>query len=411
MSDQINSTEEDNTPIEKSVTKTKATQSQEETPKQMPSIKADTPIEKPSKAANVEPEVAAAPTPEITEVQEVESSDAVAQIETVLEKEPTDYSNLNKVELTTALENLISSGAIDNIKEEAEEIKTEFNNLFQEELTQKKEAFLEQGGNIIDFHYTSTEKKAFNDIFNDYKTKRNAHFKKLKQDLEGNLEVRNLLIEEIKGLLDSKQSVNSNYKKIKDIQDRWKQTGAIPRDKYNTVWNNYHHYMETYYDALQLDREFRDLDFKHNLEEKQKLITRTQELAKQSNIDKAFRELQLIHRRWKEEIGPVAREIREELWETFSAATKIIHDKKMIAEAALEETFIENYAIKKELIGLINKVQEETKSSHSAWQNAMKQVQEIRDVFFSVGRVPKDKNKEIWASFKDTTRSFNKAKK
>ena len=410
MSDQINSTEEDNTPIEKSVTKTKATQSQEETPKQMPSIKADTPIEKPSKAANVEPEVAAAPTPEITEVQEVESSDAIAQIETVLEKEPTDYSNLNKVELTTALENLIGSGAIDNIKEEAEEIKTEFNNLFQEELTQKKEAFLEQGGNIIDFHYTSTEKKAFNDIFNDYKTKRNAHFKKLKQDLEGNLEVRNLLIEEIKGLLDSKQSVNSNYKKIKDIQDRWKQTGAIPRDKYNTVWNNYHHYMETYYDALQLDREFRDLDFKHNLEEKQKLITRTQELAKQSNIDKAFRELQLIHRRWKEEIGPVAREIREELWETFSAATKIIHDKKMIAEAALEETFIENYAIKKELIGLINKVQEETKSSHSAWQNAMKQVQEIRDVFFSVGRVPKDKNKEIWASFKDTTRSFNKAK-
>lgn len=410
MSDQINSTEEDNTPIEKSVTNTKATQSQEETPKQMPSIKADTPIEKSSKAANIEPEVAAAPTPEITEVQEVESSDAIAQIETVLEKEPTDYSNLNKVELTTALENLISSGAIDNIKEEAEEIKTEFNNLFQEELTQKKEAFLEQGGNIIDFHYTSTEKKAFNDIFNDYKTKRNAHFKKLKQDLEGNLEVRNLLIEEIKGLLDSKQSVNSNYKKIKDIQDRWKQTGAIPRDKYNTVWNNYHHYMETYYDALQLDREFRDLDFKHNLEEKQKLITRTQELAKQSNIDKAFRELQLIHRRWKEEIGPVAREIREELWETFSAATKIIHDKKMIAEAALEETFIENYAIKKELIGLINKVQEETKSSHSAWQNAMKQVQEIRDVFFSVGRVPKDKNKEIWASFKDTTRSFNKAK-
>ena len=410
MSDQINSTEEDNTPIEKSVTNTKATQSQEETPKQMPSIKADTPIEKSSKAANIEPEVAAAPTPEITEVQEVESSDAIAQIETVLEKEPTDYSNLNKVELTTALENLISSGAVDNIKEEAEEIKTEFNNLFQEELTQKKEAFLEQGGNIIDFHYTSTEKKAFNDIFNDYKTKRNAHFKKLKQDLEGNLEVRNLLIEEIKGLLDSKQSVNSNYKKIKDIQDRWKQTGAIPRDKYNTVWNNYHHYMETYYDALQLDREFRDLDFKHNLEEKQKLITRTQELAKQSNIDKAFRELQLIHRRWKEEIGPVAREIREELWETFSAATKIIHDKKMIAEAALEETFIENYAIKKELIGLINKVQEETKSSHSAWQNAMKQVQEIRDVFFSVGRVPKDKNKEIWASFKDTTRSFNKAK-
>ena len=410
MSDQINATQEDNTPIEKSVTNTKATQSQEETPKQMPPKKADTPAEKPSKVANVEPEVAAVPTPEITEEQEVESSDTIAQVETASEKEPTDYSNLNKTQLIDALENLVSANAIESIKEEAEEIKLEFNNQFQEELTQKKEAFLEQGGNIIDFHHTSPEKKAFNDVFNEYKTKRNTHFKKLKQDLEGNLEVRNLLIEEIKGLLDSKQSVNSNYKKIKDIQDRWKQAGAIPRDKYNTVWNNYHHYMETYYDALQLDREFRDLDFKHNLEEKQKLIARTQELAKQSNIDKAFRELQLIHRRWKEEIGPVAREIREELWETFSAATKIIHDKKMLSEAALEETFIENYAIKKELIGLINKVQEETKPSHSAWQNAMKQVQEIRDVFFSVGRVPKEKNKEIWATFKDTTRSLNKAK-
>ena len=247
-------------------------------------------------------------------------------------------------------------------------------------------------------------------MFNDYRTKRNSHFKKLKQDLEGNLDARNLLIEEVKTLLNSKESVNSNYKKIKDIQDRWKQAGAIPRDKYNTVWNNYHHYMETYYDALQLDREFRDLDFKHNLEEKQKLIKRTEALAEETNIDKAFRELQLIHRRWKEEIGPVAREIREEIWETFSAATKIIHDKKMLAEAALEETFKENFAIKKELIGLIDKVKEEAKPSHNGWQNAMKQVQEIRDVFFTAGRVPKDKNKEIWATFKDTTRNFNKAK-
>jgi hypothetical protein len=345
------------------------------------------------------------------EEEEVESSDAL-EVDTKIseEKESVDYSNLTNVALIAALEKLVASHNIQDIKEEAEEIKTEFNNQFQEGLTEKKEAFLAEGGNIIDFHYASPEKKAFNDVFNDYRTKRNAHFKKLKQDLEGNLELRNSLIEEIKALLNSEESVNSNYKKIKDIQDRWKVAGAIPRDKYNTVWNNYHHYMETYYDALNLDREFRDLDFKHNLEEKQKLIKRTEALAEESDIDKAFRELQLIHRRWKEEIGPVAREIREEIWETFSAATKIIHDKKMQAEAALEETFHENFSIKKELIGLIDKVKEETKPSHNAWQNAMKQVQEIRDVFFTAGRVPRDKNKEIWANFKDTTRSFNKAK-
>ena len=348
---------------------------------------------------------------EVEEEDEIESSDAIEEDTNISEeKESVDYSTLSKTELITALNSLVANNNIQDIKGAAEEIKTEFNNQFLEELAEKKEAFLAEGGNIIDFHYTSNDKKAFNEAFNDYRSKRNAHFKKLKQDLESNLAVRNSLIEEIKALLNSEESVNSNYKKIKDIQDRWKEAGAIPRDKYNTVWNNYHHYMETYYDALHLDREFRDLDFKHNLEEKQKLIKRTEDLAEESDINKAFRELQLIHKRWKEEIGPVAREIREEIWETFSAATKIIHDKKMEAEAALEETFHENFSIKKELIGLIDKVKEEAKPSHNGWQNAMKQVQEIRDVFFSAGRVPRDKNKEIWASFKDATRSFNKAK-
>ena len=115
-------------------------------------------------------------------------------------------------------------------------------------------------------------------------------------------------------------------------------------------------------------------------------------------------------KKWKEEIGPVAREFRDDVWDKFSAATKIIHDKKQEAEAVLEEKFNENFSIKKELIGLIDKVKEETKDSHGAWQKAMDQVQEIRDVFFSAGRVPKEKNKEIWASFKETTKNFNQAK-
>ncbi len=408
MSDQNQPLEEGETQIDKNATTQEAlenkTEALEHAPvEQVTASKAET-----TEVKAVVPMKDLAATEEVIEEEEVESSDTIE--ETEISKESVDYSSLTKIELITAIENLIANSNIQSIKEEAEEIKTEFNNQFQEELTEKKTAFLAEGGNIIDFHYASPEKKAFNDVFNDYRTKRNSHFKKLKQDLEGNLDARNLLIEEVKTLLNSKESVNSNYKKIKDIQDRWKQAGAIPRDKYNTVWNNYHHYMETYYDALQLDREFRDLDFKHNLEEKQKLIKRTEALAEETNIDKAFRELQLIHRRWKEEIGPVAREIREEIWETFSAATKIIHDKKMLAEAALEETFKENFAIKKELIGLIDKVKEEAKPSHNGWQNAMKQVQEIRDVFFTAGRVPKDKNKEIWATFKDTTRNFNKAK-
>lgn len=324
--------------------------------------------------------------------------------------EALDYSSLNQTSLISALQELVATQDVQKIKNDAEEIKTEFNNQFQEELAEKKETFLAEGGNTIDFHYTSKNKAAFNDAYGEYRTKRNAHYKDLKHELENNLNNREALIGEIKSILDSEESANKNYNKLKGIQERWKNAGPIPRDKYNTVWNNYHHYMETYYDALHLDREFRDLDFKHNLEEKRKLIKRTEELTTETNIDKAFRELQLIHRRWKEEVGPVAREFRDEIWDTFSAATKIIHDKKQEAEAALQETFHENYNVKKELIGLIDRVKAEITPSHNAWQKGMKQVQEIRDVFFQAGSVPKEKNKEIWANFKETTRNFNKAK-
>ncbi|GER58967.1 DUF349 domain-containing protein [Patiriisocius marinus] len=345
-----------------------------------------------------------------TDEEEVTSSDEEEQEEGVTSNEKVDYTTLNKTQLIEALSNLIESSPVQKIKDDVEEIKNEFNSIFQEELAAQKETFIAEGGNVIDFYYESKDKKEFNTVYNAYRDKKNAYYKKLKNDLEANLANRTNLIEELKALLDNEKSVHNNYKDLKNIQDRWKEAGPIPRDKYNTVWNNYHHHIETYYDALHRDREFRDLDFQKNLEKKQKLIKRTEELAEESNVEKAFKELQLIHRKWKEEIGPVAREFRDEVWDKFSAATKIIHDKKQEAEAALEEKFNENFSIKKELIGLIDKVKEETKDSHGAWQKAMDQVQEIRDVFFSAGRVPKEKNKEIWASFKETTKNFNQAK-
>lgn len=342
--------------------------------------------------------------------EEVASSDEDEQNDEEESTEKADYSTLDKAQLITALSDLIESAPVQKIRDDVDEIKNEFNSQFQEELATKKEEFIAEGGNVIDFYYESKDKKEFNTLYNSYRDKKNAYYKKLKNDLESNLANRVALIEELKELLDNEKSVHNNYKDLKNIQDRWKEAGAIPRDKYNTVWNNYHHHIETYYDALHRDREFRDLDFQKNLEKKQKLIKRTEVLAEETNIDKAFKELQLIHRKWKEEIGPVAREFRDDVWDKFSAATKIIHDKKQEAEAVLEEKFNENFSIKKELIGLIDKVKEETKDSHGAWQKAMAQVQEIRDVFFSAGRVPKEKNKEIWSSFKETTRNFNKAK-
>ncbi len=347
--------------------------------------------------------------PEAEEEQEVASSDDNEEEHTE-EEEQKDYHSLSKEELISEFKKLLKNKPVQEIKNEVEEIKTEFSAKFAEELEQQKEEFLAGGGNIIDFHYTTPLKKEFNSVYFDYKEKRNNYYKDLKKDLQANLSKRLELIEELKGLLNAEENINSTYKHFKDIQERWHLAGPIPRDKYNIVWNTYHHHVENFYDFLHLNREFRDLDFKHNLEQKIKIIGRAEELAQEEDINKAFRELQMLHKMWKEEIGPVAKEYREEVWEKFSASTKVIHDKRHELLKEREKEFEVNYEKKKQLIEEINQVSASTNPSHQSWQNAIKKVQELRDSYFEAGKVPRSKNKEIWTSFKEVTRNFNREK-
>lgn len=344
------------------------------------------------------------------EEDEVASSDDEEEDEHTEEEDHTDYHALTKKELVAAFGKLMSSKPIQEIKNEVEEIKTEFNAKFAEDLEHKKEEFLAEGGNIIDFHYTTPLKKEFNSLYFDYKEKRNNYYKNLKKDLQANFNRRQELIEELKGLLNAEENINTTYKHFKDIQERWHLAGPIPRDKYNIVWNTYHHHVENFYDFLHLNREFRDLDFKHNLEQKLKLIGRAEELSQEADINKAFRELQMLHKMWKEEIGPVAKEYREEVWDKFSSFTKIVHDRRHELLKDQEKEFEANFEKKKQLVESISQITSETKASHQSWQNAIKKVQELRDAYFEAGKVPRANNKEIWSLFKDATRQFNREK-
>src|SRR5690606_10378519 len=175
------------------------------------------------------------------------------------------------------------------------------------------------------------------------------------------------------------------------LRDRWKAVGPIPKDNYIHVWNNFHFHLERFYDQLHLDREARDLDFKNNLEQKQKLIEHARELLNETDIRKAFRELQTLHRVWKEEIGPVSKEIREAVWEDFSNITKQLHDKR---EAHQNEL----------------KAIEEDNATHSEWQKNIKQVEELRREFLNTGRIPSEKIEENWGEFKEILRQFNSLK-
>ena len=342
--------------------------------------------------------------------EEVASSEDEEDEEDHEEKAQKDYSTLSEKELVAEFDKLLKTKKIQELKHDVEEIRSEFNSKFNEELEHKKEGFLAEGGNIIDFHYTTPLKKEFNSLYFDYKERRNNHYKNLKKDLQSNLDKRWELIEELKGLLGAEENINTTYKHFKEIQEKWHVAGAIPRDKYNTVWNTYHHHVENFYDFLHLNREFRDLDFKHNLDAKLKLITRAEELAQEDNINKAFRELQMLHKMWKEDVGPVAKEYRDEVWDKFSEATKVIHDKRQAQLAEMEKDFEANLEKKKEIVEEIKTATQEAKPSHQGWQNAIKKVQELRDSFFNTGRVPRANNKEIWKAFKDATGNFNHQK-
>jgi len=321
-----------------------------------------------------------------------------------------DYHAMSKEDLVAEMEKLVNSEKIQAIKEHIDEIKAEFNAKFDEDFEEKKEAFLAEGGNIIDFHYSTPVKKLFNSIYFDYKEKRNHYYHQLKQDLNKNLELRLQIIEELKGLLDVEENINTTYKYFKDLQDRWRTAGSIPRDKYNTVWNTYHHHVENFYDFLHLNRDFRDMDFKHNLEQKLKIIDRAEELTQENDTNRALRELQMLHKMWKEELGPVAKEFREDIWDRFSEATKKIHDLRQAYYDQLDQEYEKNLKQKEEICTKIKILVETEYTAHSQWQQKIKELNALRDEFFAVGKVPREKNESTWSEFKQNVRQFNRNK-
>ncbi|GGD90872.1 DUF349 domain-containing protein [Planktosalinus lacus] len=358
----------------------------------------------------VENQIEASESDEDEEDEITSSDDEETEDDSEQDKGTTDYHSMSQKELVGSLKDLLKTGKIQEIKKEVDEIRHEFNSQFDDEINEKKEEFIAQGGNIIDFHYSSPLKNEFNSLYFEYREKRNNYFKNLKKDLQANLQKRLELIEELKGLIDVEENINTTYKHFKDIQERWREAGPIPRDGYNTVWNNYHHHVENFYDFLHLNREFRDLDFKHNLEQKLKIINRAEELANEENVNKAFRELQLLHKMWKEDTGPVAKEYRDDVWDRFSAATKVIHDKRAEYQKEIEKDFEKNLELKNEITSRIEELTENTKNSHQAWQQGIKALEKLREEFFNAGKVPAKNNDESWNNFKEAVRNFNRKK-
>ncbi|GAA3567938.1 DUF349 domain-containing protein [Snuella lapsa] len=321
-----------------------------------------------------------------------------------------EYDKMSLESLAIELENLLKKEKVQAIKSHVESINSEFKAKFQELLDEKKEEFLNDGGNEIDFYYSSPIQKRYKEAYRDYRAKLNEHYKNIEKNLKQNLATKLEIIEELKGLINVEENINTTYKHFKELQERWRNTGPIPRDKYNNAWNSYHHHVEMFYDFLHLNRDLRDLDFKHNLEKKLKIIERAEELAKDDNVMRAFRELQELHKMWKEELGPVGKEHREIIWQRFKAATKAINDKRQLYFQDLDKVYEKNLDKKLEIIANIETINEQGASSHNGWQKKIKEIESLRNDFFDAGKVPLKVNESTWAKFKDAVRRFNRQK-
>ncbi|MFV8325406.1 DUF349 domain-containing protein [Flavobacterium sp. ZS1P14] len=322
-----------------------------------------------------------------------------------------DYDKLPLEALVEELKSLVTNEKVMSAKDHIEEIKKAFLAKYNHLLEEKKEEFLTENQDPNEeFQYHSPLKTQFDKYYSLFRDTKNTHFKSLQTNLKTNLENRLAIVEELKELINPQENIKDTLKHFNDLRERWKNAGPIPKDKYNHVWNNFHFHVENFYDYLHLDREARDLDFKHNLEQKQKIVARVEELVKEADVNKAFRELQDLHRIWKEDIGPVSREHRDAIWNRFSDLTKQMHDKREVLFENQRGTELENLEKKKEIIAKIEVLATEKVNAHSQWLNQIEKIEALRTAFFSAGKVPSDVNEETWASFKTAVRNFNSFK-
>ena len=290
------------------------------------------------------------------------------------------------------------------------DLNNDFENKFKLILHKKKIEFINKGGNEIDFFFNPGYKKDFNDLLREYKNKKNQYFKDLSKKQKTNLARKKEIIEEIKKLIDKNQHDNNTYKNFKNLQDAFYNTGQVPRNENNNIWQTYKFHVERFYDLLHLNRELRDKDYSNNYQEKIKIIEKAEKLADIENIQKAIRELNNLHRLWKNELGPVSIDKRESLWERFRKATKQIHQKKNKYYKDIDSIRTKNYETKIEIINEIKKISNNKENSHHKWQISIKKIEELKNKFIGISNVPKEKNKDLWNSFRDATKIFNQEK-
>ena len=342
-------------------------------------------------------------------VPELESAPDLEDDELV--EDNNELDGLNKLQLVVMLEELVQNTDVQSIKDKVAAIRLHFNKLNKEDLDNELDQFLQGGGEADSFqHVEDPIEQRFNSAFGIFKANRAKQNEDLEKQKVENLAKKQAILDELKEIIASDDSLKKTYDDFRALQDRWKEIGSVPAAENSNLWNNYHFLVEKFFDKVRIGRELRDLDMKKNLDAKIELCEKAEELLDEKSITKAFKALQKLHEDWKE-IGPVPQEKKDEIWERFKAATDKINQIRREHYSKIEEEQGANLEAKKTLCEKAEELIAEDYTSVNAWQKKSNELSEIFGVWKTVGPASKKDNEEIWQRFRGAMDAFFAKKK
>ena len=340
-----------------------------------------------------------------------EMVDTAEPDEEELVEDNTDLDGLNKLQLVEMLEELVQDSDVQSIKDKVAAIRLHFNKLNKEDMDNELDQFLQGGGQAESFqHVEDPIEQRFNAAFGIFKANRAKQNEDMEKQKVENLAKKQAILDELKEIIASDDSLKKTYDDFRALQDRWKEIGPVPAAENSNLWNNYHFLVEKFFDMVRIGRELRDLDMKKNLDAKIELCEKAEELLDEKSITKAFKALQKLHEDWKE-VGPVPQDKKDEIWERFKAATDKINQIRREHYAQIEEEQTGNLEAKKALCEKAEELIAEDYKSVNAWQKKSTELSEIFGVWKTIGPASKKDNEEIWQRFRGTMDTFFAKKK
>lgn len=291
-------------------------------------------------------------------------------------------------------------------KDEVDHLKTAFYKLLFAEREADQKTFFENGGDPEAYVMkTDDSEEQFKAEMGLIKEKRAKAFQQQEEEKKANLQRKQQIIEKIKMMSTSPEEANKSYNDFKALQQEWKDIKAVPAEKANELWRNYQLYVEQYYDLLNLNRELREYDFKKNLEQKTLLCEAAEKLADEPDAVSAFHQLQELHQQYRE-IGPVAKELREQIWARFKAASTVINKRHQQHFEELRAKEEENLTRKTALCEKVEAIAKEENKNATDWENHTKQIIEIQTEWKTIGFAPQKMNVKIFDRFRAACDDF-----